>query len=161
MPGVACEVNMRFATKFDRWLVVVLVLTGALTCVILPIRFLVSSPHSAPIGAFIPLAIWLIVLPSTLPQYYEVREDGLFLRQGWRKTLIPYESLAELQPMSDSRSAAVFSTDRILVITQAGTRFLIAPAERERFIDQVERKTPQLERRGFGLGFPLSTPTII
>jgi len=100
-----------------------------------------------------PLAIWLIALPCTLLQYYEVREDGLFLRQGWRKSLSPYASLVELQSMSDSRSAGVFSTDRVLAVTQEGKRFLIAVAEEESFLTEVSKRCPQLERRNFGFGY--------
>jgi hypothetical protein len=72
----------------------------------------------------------------------------------------PDSLLVELQLTSDARSAAVFSTDRILVVTQDGKRFLIAPAEREGFLDAVARKTPELERKSFGLALPFSSPTI-
>jgi hypothetical protein len=107
------------------------------------------------------LAFWGIVLSCMLPQYYEVLESGLFLRQGWRKSLIPYASLVELQPMSDSRSSGVFSTQRILVVTREGKRFLIAVAEEERFLAEVSKRCPQLERRDFGWGIPLAPPTIV
>jgi hypothetical protein len=105
--------------------------------------------------------LWLVVLSGTLPQYYEVRADGLFIRQGWRKSLIPYASLVEVQSVSDSRSAALFLTDRILIVTQSGKRFVIAVAEHDRFFSELAKRCPQLERRAFGLGTPLSPPLII
>ncbi len=37
---------------------------------------------------FIGPVIFVIALSATLPQYYEVREDGLFIRQGWNKALL-------------------------------------------------------------------------
>jgi hypothetical protein len=153
---------MRFETRFDRWLVVTLVLTAVLTCAVMPVMLVLArGPRPIPLWpAFTGWVIWLFVIPCMLPQYYEVREDGLFLRQGWRKILIPYASLMELQPMSDSRSAAVFSTDRILVVTQDGKRFLIAVTEDERFLKEVARRCPQLEWRNFGLGIPLSPPSV-
>jgi len=153
---------MRFETKFDRWLVVVLVLAAVATCVVIPaLRILAPGPHPGPLwGPVLPLAIWLIMLPCTLPQYYEVRETGLFLRQGWRRSLIPYESLVELQSRSDSMSAAVYSTDRILVVTKEGKRFVIAVAEEDRFLAEVAKRCPQLDRRNFGLGMPLAPPSM-
>lgn len=153
---------MRFETKFDRWLVVVLVLAAVVSCGVLPAtRFLAPGSHPGPLWlAFTPWVIWLIVLPCMLPQYYEVQEAGLFLRQGWRKNLIPYASLVELQSTSDSRSAGVFSTDRMLVVTQDGKRYLIAVAEDDRFLAEVGKRCPQLERRNFGLGMPLAPPSI-
>lgn len=153
---------MRFKTKFDGWIVVVLVLTAILTCVILPLLQLM--PHTRPVppfAMFMPLVIWLIVLPNTLPQYYDVRDDGLFIRQGWRKSLIPYASITEVQPVNDARSAAVFSTDRIFIGTKEGKRFIIAAAEEERFLDALAARCPQLDRKGPGLLLPLSAPSDI
>ena len=154
---------MRFETRYDRWLVTLTVLAAGVTCVVVPARrFLAPGSQPAPPWLTIAmLAFWGIVLSCTLPQYYEVLESGLFLRQGWRKSLIPYASLVELQPMSDSRSSGVFSTQRILVVTREGKRFLIAVAEEERFLAEVSKRCPQLERRDFGWGIPLAPPTIV
>ncbi|HTA46240.1 MAG TPA: PH domain-containing protein [Bryobacteraceae bacterium] len=152
---------MRFKTKFDRWIVIVLTLTSVLTCIVLPlIRLLVPGSQPVPLPAvFLPVVIWLIVLPNTLPQYYDLREDGLFIRQGWRKSLIPYSSIAEVQSMTDTRSAAVFSADRIHIVTQNGKRFIIAVAEEERFFDELAKRCTQLDRKPFGLGTPFSVPS--
>ena len=153
---------MRFETKFDRWLVIALIVAAGVTFS-LPASLLKPGPHPTPqivVACFVPL-LWLIVLSCTLPQYYEVRPDGLFIRQGWRKNLIPYPSLIEVQSVSDSRSAAVFSTDRILIVTQDSKRFVIAVAEDESFFSELAKRCPQLERRPFGLGTPFSPPLII
>jgi PH (Pleckstrin Homology) domain-containing protein len=91
-----------------------------------------------------------------LPQYYEVRPDGLFIRQGWRRMLIPYDSLVDLQSNTDFGGAAVFSSYRLLVATRAGRRFIIAPVEQDRFLQEVARRAPHLECKPFGLGFTFS-----
>jgi hypothetical protein len=149
---------MRFRTRFDRWLIVTLVVAALLTCVTLPaLRLLAPGAHPAPLWlVFLPLPIWAAVLFSTLPQYYETRADGLFLRQGWRHTLISYTSLTELQPYASSQSAGLFSTSRMLVSTRHGRRYLIAVQEEDRFIDEVAKRCPQLERKGFGLGMRMA-----
>ncbi len=137
---------MRFATRFDRWLVA---LSGCCLSAWPPPQVRSSADRDAgsPSGSrlatvFLPWVIWAIVLPCMLPQYYEVRESGLFIRQGWRKILIPYGSLSELRSVSDSRSAAVFSTQRILVGTAEGKRYIIAVAEEERFRTEVYKRLP-------------------
>jgi hypothetical protein len=142
---------MRFETRYDRRLVVLLALTAVVTCVGLPVaRVLAPNSHPGPVWlSFIPLLVWLIVLPCTLPQYYEVRENGLFLRQGWRRILIPYASLVELQSMSDSRSAGVFSTQRLLVATSESKRFIIAVAEEERFLAEIARRCTAVRAPAF------------
>jgi hypothetical protein len=150
---------MRFETRYDRWLVVLLVVAATATCVFLPVLAFLDSgrqPRALPV-AFAPWAIWLFVIACTLPQYYEVREDGLFLRQGWRRRLIPYASLVEIQSIVDSRSAAVFSSQRMLLVTRENRRFLIAVAEEERFLTEISKRCPLLERKSFGLGTVLSS----
>jgi hypothetical protein len=154
---------MRFRTRFDRSLVIGMTAAAVLTCITLPaMRFLAPGDHPAPPWlVFLPLPVWAAVIVSTLPQYYEVRKDGLFLRQGWRRVFIPYAQLAGIQPSSNSQGAAVFSTERIVILTRDGRRHLIAVAEEDKFIDEVAKHCPQLERRGFGLGSPFSQNTLI
>ena len=155
---------MRFATKFDRWLVTVLALTVILTAGVIPVvAFTAPGKGMAPWWlALTPLAIWAIVIPATLPQYYEVRPDGLFIRQGWRRALIPWVSLIEIRHlMSDLRSAGVYSADRLVVVTRESKRFPISVAERERFLAEVSRRCPQLQQEPFGLALPLAPPTIV
>lgn len=153
---------MRFATKFDGWLMCLLIPAGVLTAVVLPaLRIFRPGTHPPPLPvALLPVAMAVFVAATTLPQYYEVRGDGLFIRQGWRRILIPYSSLVELQPTTDARSAAVYSMDRILVATRENHRYIIAPANQEGFLATVAQFAPQLERRGGGLSLPFAAPTL-
>jgi len=63
--------------------------------------------------------------------------------------------------MSDSRSAGVFSTQRLLVATSEGKRFIIAVAEEERFLAEIARRCPLLEHQPFGLGLPFASSSIV
>ena len=154
---------MRFETKYDRWLVFFLGLAAILTCVVAPAASIVTpgSPREPLWLTLMPPVLWLIVITCTWPQYYELRENGLFLRQGWKKSLIPYTSLVQLQPISDSPSSGVFSTDRIILITRQGRQFEIAVAQETRFLEEVSKRCPQLERRPFGLGVSFSSPSMV
>jgi hypothetical protein len=96
-------------------------------------------------------AVVLTALSCTLPQYYEVREDGLFIRQGRKKALLPYSALRELEAVNSPFSAPVFSTHRLQITAVPGGEFLIAVAEQERFLVEVARHAPQLEQRPSGL----------
>lgn len=88
---------MRFATKVHRWLLALLAVAFVILGVIMPLKaWFAPGPHPPALPVFfLPWAIWSIVLPCTLPQYYEVREDGLFIRQGW-----PKGSVREHYPLS-------------------------------------------------------------
>jgi hypothetical protein len=155
---------LRFKTKFDWWIVAALVLAAFVTLVLPWIRSQsVPGPYHHPAPFWVKSVVWLIwvaVLVCTLPQYYDVRADGLFIRQGWRRVLIPYADLVELQATTDSRSAGVFSMDRMVVVTRDSRTFIIAPADQEGFLEAVSLRCPQLERKGFGLALPFS-PTAI
>lgn len=149
---------MRFATKFDGLIVFGLIVGGALS-VGLPMRawLLHRLPAAIPLGI---CAVWAYVLLSTLPQYYEVRDDGLFLRLGVaRRVLIPYSSLVELLPDTSARSAGVFSFDRIQIATASRT-YIIAPEDPAGFLNAVALRTPHLGRKGSGLAPQWTSPAI-
>jgi hypothetical protein len=154
---------MRFATRYDRWLVALLVLAGSASCVVLPwVRFYAPSDHPGPPWmAFIAWPIWILALAATLPQYYELRDDALFIRQGWRRILAPYGALLEVQSVTSAMSAAVFSTQRLLVVSNDGRQILIAVADEDRFMSELARRAPQLERKAFGLGVSMAPHTIL
>ncbi len=144
---------MRFATRLDGWLVAVLIFAAAVSAIALPLlRVLAPGPWPTPLWvSFVPWPIWILALASTLPQFYELRQEGLFIRQGWRRITRPYASLVEVQSVSSALSAPVFSTRRLKIAALDGRTILIAVAEEERFLAELARRAPQLERRGFGL----------
>ena len=152
---------MRFRTRYEGWMVAMLIAVG-LVLIAIPVLIHFSTPaHGRP-----PLAIFLIgpvvyalVMTATLPQYYEVREEGLFLRQGWKKTLLSYDALWELSEWNSVLSAPVFSTHRLLVNAAPGGQFVIAVAEQERFLAEVSRHAPQLEVWPSGLKAKGGQPT--
>jgi hypothetical protein len=143
---------MRFRTKFDRWLMLLLV-PGALLSLGGPLL----APGISPWVVALTWGGWATALAAMLPQYYELRPDGLYIRQGWRRRLIPYQALVEVRPVTDSRSAAVFSLDRVEVVTDGCGHWLIAPAEQRRFLEELARLAPRLASRGFALALPFST----
>lgn len=140
---------MRFRTRYDRSLVLVLAFAAVASSVLLPAsRYYFQVAGAAPPAlwiSFLPTAVWLVVLASSWPQFYEIRDDGLFVRQGWRKTLIAYNSLKDAKAVSDSRSAGVFSARRITLNTRDGKDFTIAVAEEERFLAELGKRCPRLK----------------
>ncbi len=151
---------MRFDTRYDRWIVVLL--TGVMTfwTIAAGLLFLKDADISEYGKFLIPMAILVtITLLFCLPQYYEIRTNGLFLRRGTRKKLLPFSQVFELQVTVDGRSAPVFSTHRILVVTQDGQKEIIAVKEEDRFLKEMMIRCPHLERKSYGLGLPLASPT--
>ena len=139
---------MRFQTRYDTWLVVVLVAIGL---VLLGVPAAVYS-QGEPIWLFlIGPVVYAFALLAAVPQYYEVREEGLFIRQGWRKVLLPYSELCQLSSLTSWLSAPVLSTHRLLVTAAHGGQHLIAVADEQQFLAEVAQHAPQLEQSGAGL----------
>jgi hypothetical protein len=88
-------VIIRFRSNFVRGVAVLLVM-AAISLVLL----LLFARHLAPLWvwvALLPWAIWIYVLADTLPQYCEIGPEGLFIRQGFHKNLLSYDSLLEIE----------------------------------------------------------------
>jgi len=96
------------------------------------------------------LATCLLVFTFRVPQFCELQEDGLFFRRGWRKNLIPYDSIYELLPISPSLDC--FWTSRVLIFLANGKTLSIPVSERERFLAEAFRKRPQLEHKATSFG---------
>ena len=130
---------MRFETKFDGWLTALLVTYTF-------VAFAVAFSRVPVIVAYLPLAIWVISVALMLPQYYEVRSEGLFVRQGLRAVEIPWPTVQELISVHGGQSARVFSMERMHVVTSDGKRFIISPRDRSGFLEAVAGRCPQLVR---------------
>jgi len=101
----------------------------------------------------IPLTLLATCFPAlywSFPRYYEVREDGLFMRRGSNMNLIPYESIYELSPISPSLDS--FWPNRILIMLMNGKTLSIAVTEQERFLTEIFKVCPQLEHKGASFG---------
>jgi hypothetical protein len=143
---------MRFETRYDKWLAGVLIATGLIIFGLPVALYFNLSAHGQPVWPlFFGPAVFVFVLSATLPQYYELREDGLFIRQGWKKALLPYSALCELRTVNSVFSAPVFSTHRLQVTAVPGGLFLIAVAEQKQFLSEVALRAPQLEQWPSGL----------
>jgi len=153
---------MRFETRFDGWLVALIGLGCVVGCAS-PVIVLLQAKGQG-VSSWLMLLVPVVVLFSLfacLPQYYDVREDGLFIRQGRKKVLLPYSALSELDVVNSAFSAPVFSTHRLQVTAVPGGQFLIAVAEQDRFLAEVARHAPQLEQRHSGLKTRSGSPSLM
>jgi hypothetical protein len=89
--------------------------------------------------------VWLMMLIAMLPKYYEVREDGLFLRLRWKSAFIPYASLVELwdQPNRNGLKAEV---NLVRVTANTGETYTFGVDEKERFLREVSKRCPHVAR---------------
>ena len=144
---------MRFETRCDAWLVVVLCAVALLMVVTPAGLYLSHAVRGAQMWLFlVGPAIFAFALAATFPQYYELRDDGMFIRQGWKRALLGYGSLRELRAETGVLSAPVLSTHRVYVTVVPGGEWVLAVADEERFLSEVRRRAPQLQRVSGGHG---------
>ena len=87
------------------------------------------------------------------PRYYEFQENGLFVRHGWNKNSIPYDSFDKVLPVSHLYRN--ISAKRILIITNQGETSVLSLTESNIFIDEKSKRCPQLEPRESEYGLSL------
>jgi hypothetical protein len=78
------------------------------------------------------------------PQGCELGPAGIHLRKGLSERIFPYEDVVSILP----------SQHRLAILTSAGERFSITIPDRERLLDEVLKRFPELERSGSGLMTP-------
>ena len=98
-------------------------------------------------GLLIPISGSIAVLAATLPQYYQLRTDGLFIKQGWHRSLIAYDALLSAKAVDSTLSSGVFSAARIGIETKDGRNYLIAPNDRSLFLEELAQRAPQIAER--------------
>ena len=139
----------RFQSRISPWRVFFTVLW--IICVVSPFLLRPSNLLSWP------SLLWALLLaalfPLSLPQYAEFRDDGLFLRHGWRSFLIPYASLTAVRRTTSAPLAPFYllSTEPIRLLMQGKKGFTVAVAEETDFLIEIMMRCPQLERWNFGL----------
>ena len=77
------------------------------------------------------------------PQYCEVREEGLFLRHGRKKKLIPFATIDKLLPIA-KEFRWLPATNRYIVMPERGNTFIITVKEKEKFLAEVSTRCPKL-----------------
>ena len=108
------------------------------------------------------LLYWLLFLAIALflrfiifPEFYELQEVGLFLRQGRKKNLISYASIDKILPLAPAVSNW-YPADRFFILLEKGNAvFTIAMSGKERFLVEVSKRCPQLEQRETKYGLSL------
>lgn len=124
-----------YRSKIDRWLVVLLIVTGAV-----PTIALTGAAFYEPrllevwwvfliLAATIGLVLWIF-----LSTYYEIEDRDLNVRSGPFRWRVPLDSIESVRPSRNPLSSPALSLDRLEVRYGGGKRLLISPRDRDRFL---------------------------
>lgn len=133
---------MRFSATFQSNYLRV---PGTIYVFLIPIAYFVApDAHKAALHErIIAWVVWAMMLVAMLPQYYELREDGLLLRLRWKTRVIPYASVVELW---DLPNRPIFRAEVNLgrVITNTGETHTFGVEEKDRFLKELSKHCPQV-----------------
>ena len=128
---------MRHAAKVD-WYIVVAILAGILAPLL---------SHAYWAGGLV-LGILLV---AVYPQSYQTTPDGLLIRSGLTRRLVPYQAITFIGPSRSGQSSVALSVDRVKVEWAPSSEVLIAPADPAAFLADVAARAPHLAIRGRNL----------
>lgn len=138
---------LRFASKVDWWIVVLLLLPAAI--VPLPGLLVVFMSHPLVMAAVgLPQALVLWLLSRT---YYEVGPDALVATSGPFHWSLPLTSIRSLSPTRSARSAPALSLNRIAVRHTRGT-LLVSPRNQAGFVRAILAGAPGIEAHRLPVG---------
>lgn len=123
----------KYPSKIDPWVAaLVLVLTVALGW---------SAWQSTDWGGAALLLAWLGGLAViTIPCYYVLEDDHLFIRAGVWKWRIPYADIQSVKPSQSMLAGPALSFQRIEIVSGQAGSILISPVDREGFIRALQQR---------------------
>ncbi len=134
---------MRYKAKVDWWI-------GASLLIGLCMPVIVAVVTGQAWLFAVAAAIWALVFGFCYPQSYELGSDALMVRAGLSKRAIRYTEISTVAHSTEWGSALALSLDRVHLVA-AGTELLIAPRNKEMFLQDILAKAPQLTWVGLDL----------
>lgn len=136
---------MRFASRIDSWLV--LVLGGTAVAVLWGLRHVLARPDAAAVG----VALVVIALGVGLPlwllasTWYELADGHLLVRCGPFRTRIALDQIRSVKPSRSLASAPALSLDRLAIAYGRFGTVLISPRDKAGFIAALRQQAPGVQ----------------
>ena len=131
-PAPAFGAPMTHKAKIDWWIAVALALG-----VVAPL---------AGYGLSITIPLFLAVGICGYPQVYQTTEDGLIVRAGLLRRVIPYDAITFVGPSDDGGRG--FTRNRVIVQYGTNAGVVISPADYRAFLEDMAARARHLTRRG-------------
>jgi len=93
----------------------------------------------------------LILLTCCAPQFYQTTSEGIWIRSGLVRRFIPYREIHFVGPESGGPHSLALSFDQVRIQYGPALEISIAPADRARFLADIEARASNLARRGRNL----------
>lgn len=136
---------MRFASKVDFWLV--LVLGGAAVAVLWSLRHTLARPDAFAVGvALVVLALGVgLPLWMLVGTHYELADGQLRVRCGPFRTRIALDQIRSVKPSRSLASSPALSLDRLAIAHGRFGTVLISPKDKAGFIAALQQQAPGVQ----------------
>src|SRR6218665_2262965 len=141
---------MRFASKVDLWLA--LVLGGTAVAVLWSLRHTLARPDAFTVGvALVVLVLVVLVLGVGLPfwllvgTHYELADGQLRVCCGPFRTQIALDQIRSVKPSRSLASSPALSLDRLAIAYGRFGTVLISPKDKTGFIAALQQQAPGVQ----------------
>ncbi len=137
---------MRFESKRDLWLILILRLTPFIVLVAVAGGWYAEhrSMRGPIAGVFVLVVFELFFFESFLRSTYYVIDAGtLIIRSSFFTWRVPIAEIRSITPTRSGRSAPALSLDRLRIEYRARS-ILVSPENPERFIEALRAKNPSI-----------------
>jgi uncharacterized membrane protein YdbT with pleckstrin-like domain len=148
--------NIRYKSKKDVWLIVIIAVAFLITLISLALTLI--TPGAVQQGGWVSVVVvvvvWAFVGSIIFPLYYEITPSELVVRSGILHWEIPFSSIQHVHPSHNMLASPALSLDRLRIeyMQNGKTRFmLISPKDKSGFLRDLAQNSAELEVRGDGI----------
>ncbi|MFY9620774.1 MAG: PH domain-containing protein [Pyrinomonadaceae bacterium] len=143
---------MRYQTRVDTWIVVLLTGAVALPIAIAAVSYVrMGTTPAVWLPLLIAALIIVIILIVAVPTHYEVTMDRLLVRSGLLRWEVPLAEIESVTPTSNPLSSPAWSLERLEVKWKgAGSpqSLMISPQRTDEFLREVANRERTLVMAG-------------
>ncbi len=136
---------MRFSSKIDLWLWVLMTLTVAVCAAAIVMMGLNGSVSAAFAGMAVCAVVLALPVWVVLRTYYELVESDLLIRSGPFRWCVPLDQIRTVAASRNLASAPALSINRLLIAYGQDDAILISPRDKLPFIEELRRQCPGIE----------------
>lgn len=145
------EAVREYKSAVDWWIGAVLVFAAAMVPLLLALAIIGFGRDYVGTAILAVSAAMMAAILSGLvyPVRYTTTPDRLIVQSGMVKYRIDYPDISTIEPTRAAWSSPALSLDR-LKVKYGNSWLMISPAERKQFLEDIQRRAPQLHATSEG-----------
>lgn len=138
-----------YRSKVDAWVAAAIAIAPVAVLAAAVGGSMSGAPDAGLVGWVMVVGVAALYALVVWPIAYELHPTELVVRFGRMRTRIPYRDIRGVKPSRSVVAAPSYSMDRLAI--DRGGRSMpvhVSPADRDRFLVELARLTPHLDRNG-------------